>query len=406
MRVFVVEPRGSGGLIHYAYQLCTALAEKGAEVTLVTSEQYELESFPHNFAVERRMRLWQVDVPKPAPPDSALLRLLGKLRWNVRRLFRGLRLVREWQRLTRFLIGQRPDVVQFGKVTFPFEAFFCARLRRAGLLLGDICHEFELREQESFLTHYANRLYASAFNQFDAIFLHENDNRDRFLALYEYPPERAHPIVHGNEGIFYAFAQEGIDLRARYALPEGVPVVLFFGYLAPSKGLPELLRAFGLVHQQSPARLVVAGYPSKFIDLNELFALADEVGISEATTFDARYIPIEEVKALMELATLVVYPYRSSTQSGSLQVAYTFGRPVVATRVGGLPEVVDDGQSGLLVEQGDVEGLARAILTIVGDPTLAARMGDHARHLSETRYAWTSVAGQILEVYEGLLKGR
>jgi starch synthase len=87
-------------------------------------------------------------------------------------------------------------------------------------------------------------------------------------------------------------------------------------------------------------------------------------------------------------------------------VAYTFGRPVVATKVGGLPEVVDDGQSGLLVEQGDVEGLARAILTIVGDPALAARMGDYARHLSETRYAWTSVAGQILGVYEGLLGSR
>jgi glycosyltransferase involved in cell wall biosynthesis len=405
MRVFVVEPRGSGGLIHYAYQLCTALAEKGAEVTLVTSEQYELESFPHNFAVERRMRLWQVDAPKPAPPDNPLLKWLGKLRWNVRRVFRGLRLIREWNRLTRFLLKQRPAVVQFGKVTFPFETFFFARLRRAGILLGDICHEFELREQDSFLTRRANQLYASAFSRFDAIFLHENDNRDRFLALYDYPPERAHAIVHGNEGIFYAFAQENVDLRARYDLPEDAPVVLFFGYLAPSKGLPELLRAFGLVHQRSPARLVVAGYPSKFVDLNELLALADEVGASEAITFDPRYIPIEEVKALMELATVVVYPYRSSTQSGSLQVAYTFGRPVVATRVGGLPEVVDDGQSGLLVEQGDVEELAHAILKIVGDPALAARMGEHARHLSETRYAWAAVAGQIFAVYESLLEG-
>lgn len=407
MRLFIVEPLGTGGMIHYAYQLCTALAAQGAEVTLVTSQAYELDEFPHNFAVEKRLRLWTLFDPTSSQVQPGrLARTWRKVRWTVRRGGRATRLVREWISLTNYLLKEQPDLIQFGKINFPFEALFLARLSRRGLVLAQICHEFELRERHGGpLTNIANRLYNGVFKHFAAIFFHGESNRQRFLSLFEVPAEQTHIIPHGNENMFPT-STNGLNaqtLRQRYGLAPNEPVVLFFGTLTPSKGLPDLFQAFATVRRHSQARLLVAGFPTKHVDMPKLQAMVTELGLSEVIIFDTRYIPIEEVGAIMDLARVVVYPYRNSTQSGALQVAYRFGRPVIATRVGGLPEAVDEGRSGFLVSPEAPPELAAAILKIVNNPQLAAEMGEYARHLSETRYAWQPIAAQILAVYHDLL---
>ncbi len=409
MKLFVVEPLGRGGMIHYAYQLCTALANQGAEVTLVTAKDYELDAFPHNFAVEKRMQLWTLFDPSSGQLQSGrLARAWRKMRWTVRRGWRALRLIWGWFLLTNYLLKQQPDLIQFGKINFPFEALFLARLRRNGLIMGQICHEFELRERSSGpLTNLANQLYAGVYDNFSAIFFHGQSNQQRFLSLFQIPPERTHIIPMGNEAIFPVSAngaQTEEMLRQRYGLVPNEPVVLFFGTLTPSKGLPDLLQAFAIVRQSSQARLLVAGFPTKHIDMTELNDTVADLGLTESIIFDPRYIPIEEVGPVMELAAVAVYPYRNSTQSAALQVAYAFGRPVVATRVGGLPEAVDEGQSGFLVPPEAPQELATAILKIINNPQLAAEMGAYARRLSETRYSWRPIADQILSVYQNLSK--
>ncbi len=409
LKLFVVEPLGAGGMIHYAYQLCTALADEGVDVTLVTAKDYELESFPHNFTVEKRLNLWTLFDPRSmqAPPRSRLAKLWRKIHWTARRGVRAMRLIWEWARLTNYLLAQEPDLIQFGKINFPFEAFFLAQLRRRGLVLTQICHEFELREQSGPLATLANKLYASVYNNFSILFFHAESNQQRFLSLFDVPKEQLQYLIpHGNEGMFPATTDgmlTGAELRQRYGLGADDSIVLFFGTLTPSKGLPDLLQAFALVRQQNnQAKLVVAGFPTKYINMNELQAMVAELGISEAVIFDGRYIPFDEVGPLMELATVVVYPYRNSTQSGALQVAYAFGRPVVTTNVGGLPEVVEDGRSGILVPPENPRALGTAISKIVNNPQLAAEMGHYARHLSETRYSWKPIAKQILAVYDNL----
>jgi glycosyltransferase involved in cell wall biosynthesis len=76
---------------------------------------------------------------------------------------------------------------------------------------------------------------------------------------------------------------------------------------------------------------------------------------------DDRYLPAEDVARCMAACTVVVLPYRSGTQSGVVPLAYAHGRAVVTTRVGGLPEAVREGETGLLVDPGDVAGLAAAL---------------------------------------------
>ena len=410
MRIFVVEPLAKGGMIHYAYQLCTALADTGVDVTLVTSEAYELETWPHNFKVEKQIRWWTL-YGKQTQVQASIGRwetFLDQVRWSIRRGMRGLYLGKEWIRLVRYLISEQPDVVQFGKINFPFEAVFLTWLSRQGLFLTQICHEFELREQhDSLFTHFVNRMSAAVYNQFSILFLHGESNRQRFSDLFPHLASRTVVIEHGNESLF--LEQHGGDtakqrLLKRYGIQEiNEPIILFFGNLTNSKGLFDLLPAFAWLCAFTPAKLIIAGYPTKHINMAALWQTAVDLNISDDVIFDSRYIPIEEVGPLMEMATVVAYPYLNSTQSGSLQAAYTFGRPVVATNVGGLPDVVENNCTGFLVPPAAPVALGEALLQIVNNPELAQEMGACAYRLSQTRFAWGPIGKQIVSLYRKLI---
>jgi glycosyltransferase involved in cell wall biosynthesis len=406
LNITVVEPRGSGGMIHYAYQLCTALADKGAQVTLITSVEYELDDYHHNFSVNKLLRLWSLTSSSENNKDETKIgRIISKAHRSIRRVFRGIRFIVEWIRLTINLLSSKPDIVQFGKIEFPFEAIFLTILKLNGLVLSQICHEFELREKGTNpLVRFNNQLYRWVYESFSLLFFHSNNNKERFSTIFNVDPARFYLIPHGNESMFQnigdARSISEMELRARYNVNSSAPVVLFFGNLMPSKGIPDLLEAFKLVlMNNAQSQLIIAGKPTKHIDLHALKQLAGKLGIDNSTTFDSRYIPIEDVAPLMKMASVVVYPYLNSTQSGSLQVAYTFGRPVIATNVGGLPDVVDDGKSGFLVNPGDPEQLANAITKFMNNPDLTHIMGTYAKNLSETQFSWNHVAEIILDAY-------
>ena len=407
----LVEPNGSGGLIHYSYQLCTALADEGADVTLITGKEYELAHLPHNFQVKNMLDLWSLFDPQAVQniQASGWQRKWQEVRWTARRGQRAVRLISAWIHLTRYLSELKPDIVQFSKINFPFEAIFLAQMRRNGLTLTQICHEFELRENhDGALAPLVLRAYADIYRNFSAMFFHARENCEKFLSYFPFvQKEKTHVIPHGNSGWLLKYFPQDYDLvpiRQRYGLRPGQSLVLFFGLLSPSKGIEDLIEAFALVRQACNARLLIAGYPTKHFNLDELRQKISDLDLSEHVIIDSRYIPLEEVGALMGLATLAVYPYRSSTQSGALQLAYTFGRPVIATAVGGLPEAVEEGRSGFLVPPRSPRQLAERIITLISKPELAKLMGEYGRHLSETRFSWRAVARQILSVYDQLLE--
>lgn len=392
MRLFVVEPDGGGGMIHYAYQLCTALAGEGADVTLVTSRHYELAALDHDFTVDPRMRLWANVEPGKRRPSGALAGRLAAAGRAVRRVARGFRYAWEWERLTRHLLRARPDVIQFGVIRFGFLAFFLRRLQRAGLTLTQVCHEFTERDHE------AGRIETPAvYRAFSAIFLHGEANRGAFLGRFDIPAGRCHAIPHGNEALLTSVADRGGDLRAHYGIPEGRPVALFFGGLRPSKGLDDLLDAFAVVRSEMDAALLIAGAPQG-IEPDTLTDRALRLGLGADVIVDARYLPLGDVGPLLRSSDVVVLPYRSASASGVLQAAYAFGKPVIVTDTGGLAEAVQPGRTGLVVPVRRPDALARAMVKILSDPAEAALMGAEAAATATRDYSWAPIARTVLAV--------
>ena len=129
MRIAVVEPEGRGGMAQVAFQLCRALAEEGAEVTLVTDRHYELAHLTHPFALDQPFDLWD---PKPVAQGGS--KEPSSISRRLRRLGRGARYLAQWHRLAGWLDRRRFDVVQLGDVRFPVLWPLVARLAR---LWGD-----------------------------------------------------------------------------------------------------------------------------------------------------------------------------------------------------------------------------------------------------------------------------
>jgi glycosyltransferase involved in cell wall biosynthesis len=137
-------------------------------------------------------------------------------------------------------------------------------------------------------------------------------------------------------------------------------VLLFFGFIREYKGLRYLLESLPLILKELEIHLVVAG--EVWGSPAEYQALIQRLDVSEFVTFSGDYVPNEMVEDYFAAADLVVAPYLSATQSGIVQLAYGFEKPVVASRVGGIPEVVLDGITGYLVPPADPGAISHAVV--------------------------------------------
>lgn len=137
-------------------------------------------------------------------------------------------------------------------------------------------------------------------------------------------------------------------------------VLLFFGFVREYKGLRYLLESLSLIREQMEVHLVIAG--EVWGDPKPYTELISRLNLSSAVTFIQGYIPNEDVARYFAAADLVAAPYVTATQSGIVQLAYGFGKPVIVGNVGGLPEVVEAGKTGYLVPPKHPESIAQAVI--------------------------------------------
>ena len=233
---------------------------------------------------------------------------------------------------------------------------------------------------------------------------------------------RSHKIAAVASWVAEALRPYGVDpaevtvtgngVEARFLVAPTVrgkePTVLYVGRLASGKGLPELVSAARTVvdrHQDPALRFVLVG---KGPLLSRLRHLVSEAGLQGRFGFWGD-IPAERRDELVRLysrSSIFVLPSHHEGMSTVLLEAMACGLPVVSPAVGGAPEVVVDGENGLLVPPQNPKALAEALLTLLGDNRLCQRLGRNAQATIERHHTWDAVGARYVACYEQVLDDR
>jgi len=367
----MIEPGGWGGICHYTYNLCQHLACCGCQVTLVSGTPYELESIPRSFRLE-------ACIPGNAPYLRKLRTVLHHLRI------------------------ERPDMIHL-QGTFSarrdwLPLIFLKHLRLPVIFTAHNILPHEARERRAAGMRSAYRLL---YHLVDRVIVHGQTAKRDITGLFKLARTKISVIPHGD----YTFADTGTppepsESRRWLGLPAHHRVILSFGTIREYKGIPDMIDALARLVREIPnVSLVIAGKPIG-IDPETCSAHIRRLGLQDHVIFRPEYVPFKDISHYFQAADIAVFPYRAICQSGALQLAYAFGKPVVVTRVGSFPETVHDGENGLVVSPSDPSALATGLIRLL---LLAQKdliqMGRRSRELSESQHSWYMVAQKTAGLY-------
>ena len=220
--------------------------------------------------------------------------------------------------------------------------------------------------------------------------------------LYHADPERIELVPPGVDHAFFAPGNR-VQARRALGLPAGGEMLLFVGRIQPLKGLDVAIGALAALTEHPDAFLVVVGGPSGpqgCSELARMHRLVDDLGVARRVHFlpPQRH---ELLSTFYRAADVALVPSRSESFGLVALEASACGTPVVATAVGGLRTLVDDGTTGYLVEDRDPAVFARAVAALLNDRPQAARMARAAAQRART-YTWTTAAGRLRRLYGDL----
>ena len=346
-------------LIKYTAALAQGVLESGAAVTLLTRD-HDLEFGGAQGAMRAHVRDRLAD-------SAGHLELMGRIRDPA-----ALMAVRRTRQVVRRF---EPQVVHLQDAILTDPRLIIAARARSGryaLTVHDPTrHPGGNRPRARF-----ELVRKALIKRAGLIFVHAEALREELIERHR---TRA-PIV---------VVPHGVDEPSVKPLP-ATPSLLFFGRLMSYKGLDTLLDAMPSVWSSNPdVRLTVAGEG----DVPRHSLLGDDrVSVLNS------HVPEEEVAGLYERSTCVVLPYRQASQSGVGSLARTYGRAMVVTEVGGLPDLVRDG-AGVTVPPEDPRALAAAISEVLGTPGLAETMGRAGAKSAREGASWPHVGRLTLEAY-------
>jgi glycosyltransferase involved in cell wall biosynthesis len=364
-----------GGIAHYNALLASHLSKRHTVETITFKRQYPKLFFPGKTQSESG----GISQQKEVAPAPQLMDSINPFNWT---------------RVAREIRRRQPDLLIF-KYWLPFFgpcfgtiAKFAKRGNRMKVMfICDNVIPHERRPGDIAFTKYA-------FRQAD-YFIVQSDAVEKELLQY-FPGAKYRKAPHPVFEIFgapitKAAARHELGLRAKN-------VLLYFGYVRRYKGVMVLLEA--MQHLQAAQKeigetiLLVVG---EFYDDEQKYRQrAQELKLDSRVRFVANYVPNESVARYFCAADAVVLPYLSATQSGIAQIAYNFDKPVIATNVGGLAEVVIDQKTGFLAPPNDPTALAEAIRRFYREQ----RENEFAKSvkIAKQKYSWKSVVEAIEEL--------
>lgn len=229
------------------------------------------------------------------------------------------------------------------------------------------------------------------FHRADRVIVHGEALRRQVVDLLKIAAEKVHVVPH----VAIGCAKAPASVTAEHN------TILFFGRIWDYKGLKYLIEAEPLIARAIPsARIIIAGEGDDFEQYRRLMAHPDRFEVHN------KFISTALRDELFHRASVVVLPYIEATQSGVIPLAYSFAKPVVATRVGALADAVEDGVTGRLVPARDSVALADAIVEMLTNSAARREMGLAGRRKLDAEWSPHAVAQRSSEVYRRAIRDR
>jgi glycosyltransferase involved in cell wall biosynthesis len=380
MRIVLVGPAHPhrGGIAHYTASLFKSLQSAGHSVSLISfSRQYPGVFFPGRTQHDESGIPLQVDC-------EPLLDSIAP---------------RSWKRVADRICELEPDAVLFQWwqpfFSLAYRSIIRRLKRRRNTPALFLCHNI-LSHPEAVIPgrkSFEYLLTRLAFRSADGFLVHADQMIPAVKRLN--PRGLIRKIYHP---LYDFYGKWDTSPNVRPEPDSAEPTLLFFGTIRRYKGLKTLLEGLAVLRKSMRFKAVIAG--EFYVDPAPYYRLAERLGLNGYLDWNDHYIPNEEVPALFRAADLVVLPYREATQSGVVSVAYQFEVPVVATEVGGLAEVVRQGETGYLVPPADPDALAARIRQFFSEN----RRDEFRRNIVSfrERLTWGQVVSSIEELVHEL----
>jgi glycosyltransferase involved in cell wall biosynthesis len=358
-----------GGIAHYTTLLCHAL-RKSHDVKFISfKRQYPMLIYPGG-ATDRDPS----GEPLKADGVDYLIDTLNPF---------------TWQRAARAVCEYQPEAVIVPWWVAFFAPVFRSIVRNikkgTNAKIVFICHNV-VEHESSAARKWLTRMVLPLGDRF---VVHSQDDKKNLLAFIPGADARVchHPTYRGISPTRWS------KNEAKAELGLAGPALLFFGYVRPYKGLDIAIEAMPRIREKIPASLLVAGqfFKGQEGHLKRIKAL----GLEECAIVRNEYVTNEEAALYFGACDAAALPYRSATGSGVVQLSFGFGRPVVATRVGCLPDVVRDGVDGRLAEPDNPKSFAEAAIDVLSPDNLT-QYTQNAQQAAG-RFSWDSLVDAALE---------
>lgn len=378
---------------YYDRYLCEGLAGENIEATLGSVSPYQDPEYFRRNGVRN---------------DPGLVDVVPKLRISNDNVRRVLMLVESCINmaalLARFAVA-RPEIlhVQWTPLVrrLPFEIWFLRLAKRLKIKLVYTVHNV--------LPHDTARRFAPVFRrlyqEMDGLICHTGEAKGRLVREFSVDPEHVWVIPHGP--LLHDAKRSTVrESKRRLSLSEDEILVVWQGIVRSYKGLNFLLEAWSRVEADSlKARLLIAGTGEPGL-LEEIKEQVVRWSLHKSVSLDLRFIRDEELPTYYQAADIMVYPYREVTTSGALMTALALQKPIVATTLPAFKEVLRDGETALLVNYGDVDGLAAALTRLIQNPKEREHLALHTALSQRSCHSWTKIANETRQCYSAVLYGR
>lgn len=359
----------------YSVILCNHLVDCNVKITLVVPRNKKFSLKP-KFDVKRWM-------PSKDPSDSKFVKMVDYFFYQFKLFF--------------YAATNRKTIIHFQFFRGRLETFLLLILRLFGVKIVKTAHNILPHEKNKTDYFLNNIVYKSA----SALIVHSSFLKNKLLKNFNVNAHKVSVIPHGNFDFYFKDKnQDGIYARNKINLKSDDNVLLFFGVIREYKGLDLLLDAFDSASEKvQKLKLIIAGNPFSSTLKEKYDRKINTLKYSTNIIAHLKFIPSEKVSDYFHASDLVVLPYKNIDHSGIVHLAFSFGKPILATRVGDFEEVIENGKSGFLLDNNTAEDLSEKIKKVFDDKEKLQEVSKRVSSINKTKYSWARIALKTKRLY-------